>query len=135
MNPVPNGTNIRVADRCLLDSQMIIWAMKRPERLTPHHRQIIAQREMIVVSVAVIWEIEIKREIGKLDAPDDLLYQLSRANIEILPISADHAVAAARLPMHHRDPFDRMLIAQAQIEGFSVLTSDKHFKLYDVALA
>lgn len=123
-----------MAEAYLLDSQIIIWSMKDPHRIPPRYRDIIARSGNVWVSVASIWEIETKRAIGKLDAPDHLTYQLAVGGVGVLDIRAVHAVAAARLPFHHSDPFDRLLIAQAQVENLSILTSDRHFALYDVAL-
>jgi PIN domain nuclease of toxin-antitoxin system len=84
------------------------------------------------VSVASIWEIEIKRAIGRLEAPDDLVGALERSGFGILPIEADAAVAAAHLPPHHTDPFDRVLIAQCQLERLTLLTQDATLSSYDV---
>lgn len=108
--------------------------MKDPDRIPARYREIIAQQRKVWVSVASVWEIEIKRAIGKLNAPEDLVYQLAVGGISLLDINAMHAVAAAKLPLRHRDPFDRMLIAQARVENLSILTSDRHFALYDVTL-
>jgi len=79
-----------------------------------------------------VWEVAIKRRLGKLDAPDDLLRQLEAARVELLPISARHADRVGTLPMHHRDPFDRILIAQAELDGFGLVTSDGAMGEYDV---
>ena len=85
-----------------------------------------------VVSAATAWEIEIKRALGKLSAPDDLAEALAAGGYRPLPVSVDHAVTAGRLPPHHRDPFDRMLVAQAVAEGLTVVTGDQRFGRYDV---
>ena len=124
-----------MADAYLLDSQIIIWSLKDSDRVPARYREIIAQRRNLWASVASIWEVEIKRAIGKLDVPDDLTYQLAVGGVGVIDITALHAVTAARLPLHHNDPFDRLLIAQAQVEGLSILTSDRHFSLYDVMVA
>jgi len=84
------------------------------------------------VSVATVWEIEIKRRLGKLVAPDDLPEALSVGGYRPLAISLDHAVLAAGLPSHHRDPFDRMLVAQAMVEGLTIVTGDSRIARYDV---
>ncbi len=124
-----------MAEAYLLDSQIIVWSMKDPDRVSARYREIIAQRRNVWVSVASIWELEIKRAIGKLEIPGDLTYQLAVGGVEVIGISARHAVTAARLPLIHNDPFDRLLIAQAQIEGLTILTSDRHFALYEVSVA
>lgn len=86
----------------------------------------------LVVSAVTVWEVAIKRGLGKLDAPDDLLPQLERTHVELLPITARHADRVAVLPLHHRDPFDRLLIAQAIVEGFALVSSDKSLRRYDI---
>lgn len=80
------------------------------------------------------WEIEIKRASGKLEAPGDLPRQLERAGFVPLPITIAHGIAAGALPLHHRDPFDRMLVAQAQLEGLTIVTSDPRIAQYQVAI-
>ena len=86
----------------------------------------------IVISAVTIWEVAIKRRLGKLEAPADLLRQLERAGIELLPITARHADRVGTLPMHHRDPFDRLLIAQADVESFTLVTGDGGISDYDI---
>jgi PIN domain nuclease of toxin-antitoxin system len=86
----------------------------------------------VLVSVASLWEIAIKAALGKLEAPEDLPRRVEELGFEPLPIDVEHAWAVRRLPYHHRDPFDRLLIAQAQVEGLSVLTADPAFGAYDV---
>jgi PIN domain nuclease of toxin-antitoxin system len=93
---------------------------------------VLNRRNRVAVSAATIWEVEIKRALGKLVAPDDLTEQLATHSFTQLPIRWEHAVAAGRLPAHHRDPFDRMLIAQAMLEDLVVVTSDESFAAYDV---
>lgn len=80
----------------------------------------------------MVWEIAIKRRLGKLDAPTDLLEQLERAKVELLPITTRHADRVGTLPMHHRDPFDRLLVAQADTEGLVLITADEWIGGYDV---
>ncbi len=85
-----------------------------------------------VVSAATIWEIAIKRGLGKLVAPGDLLSQLERSGVELLPVSARHADVVATLPPHHRDPFDRLLVAQAMTEGLTLVSGDADIGRYGV---
>lgn len=88
----------------------------------------------IVVSAVVVWEVAIKRRLGKLDAPADLLEQLEKAGIDLLPVTARHGDRAGALPMHHRDPFDRLLIAQAAIDGLTLVSADSEMDKYEVDL-
>lgn len=86
----------------------------------------------IVISAVTVWEVAIKRRLGKLEAPADLLHQLEHARVELLPIGARHADRVGTLPMHHRDPFDRLLIAQAKAERLALVTADDWISDYDV---
>jgi PIN domain nuclease of toxin-antitoxin system len=85
-----------------------------------------------VVSAVTVWEAAIKRGLGKLEAPGDLLFQLERAGVELLPVSPRHADRVASLPLHHRDPFDRLLVAQATLEGLPLVSDDEQIRRYDV---
>jgi PIN domain nuclease of toxin-antitoxin system len=91
-----------------------------------------AEDSRIAVSAVVVWEVAIKRRLGKLEAPADLLEQLERASVDLLPITARHGDRAGTLPMHHRDPFDRLLVAQAEIEGFALVTADAELGDYGI---
>jgi PIN domain nuclease of toxin-antitoxin system len=88
----------------------------------------------VVVSAASAWEVSIKRAAGKLRAPDDLTRAIAGAHMSPLPITLEHAIRAGALPTHHSDPFDRMLIAQAMIEGLTIVTRDPRFEPYGVQL-
>jgi len=90
--------------------------------------------ETVLLSAASIWEIEIKRARGRLAAPPDLAERALAANFAPLPIGVEHALAAGRLPLHHRDPFDRMLLAQAQVEALTLATADQTLRAYGVPL-
>ena len=97
-------------------------------------REILRDPEQqVAVSAVSPWELEIKRATGRLKAPGDLLERLRDLGFVPLAITLEHGVAAGQLPLHHRDPFDRMLIAQAQLEGLTIVTSDPHFEPYAVA--
>jgi PIN domain nuclease of toxin-antitoxin system len=85
-----------------------------------------------VVSAVVIWEVAIKRSLGKLDVPANLLDRLNQANVDLLPINARHADRFGTLPMHHRDPFDRLLVVQAEIDGLTLVTADGKLQRYGV---
>jgi PIN domain nuclease of toxin-antitoxin system len=86
----------------------------------------------IVISAVVIWEVAIKRRLGKLEAPDDLLDRLEQAGVDLLPITARHADRVGTLPLHHRDPFDRLLVAQAGIDGLALVTADEELRRYGI---
>ena len=88
----------------------------------------------IYVSSATIWEIEVKRATGKLRAPEDPIALVDDAGFDRLPITFEHAVEAGRLPLHHRDPFDRMLVAQARLENLTLATSDESIARYGIPL-
>ena len=90
----------------------------------------ITSSPVVYVSAATAWEIEIKRALGKLKAPDNLEQELSANHFAPLPITIAHAIAAARLSRHHDDPFDRMLIAQANTESLILLTGDERLRAY-----
>jgi PIN domain nuclease of toxin-antitoxin system len=121
--------------KLLLDTHILLWWMADDRRLPSRAAAAIRDPDTeVVVSSASAWEISIKRAAGRLEAPDDLLDALAANDFGTLAISAPHAVAAGRLPPHHADPFDRMLIAQAQMDGFTLVTVDGRFSGYDVEL-
>jgi PIN domain nuclease of toxin-antitoxin system len=124
-----------IAGSFLADTQIILWSIKDDPRLSEEHRAVLASDATVFASAASVWEIAIKRSIGKLDVPDDLPALLPRMQFQPLTITFQHAHAVGRLPRHHGDPFDRLLIAQAQVENLTILTADKQFALYDVVLA
>jgi PIN domain nuclease of toxin-antitoxin system len=118
----------------LLDTHALLWWLA-DEELAPDVRDEIADpANSVAVSAASAWEISIKRALGKLAAPDDLREQIRASDFAPLPIEITHALAAGQLPKHHEDPFDRMLIAQAQIEKLTIVTRDRRFREYDVAV-
>ena len=123
--------------RILLDTHALLWWLFDDSRLSRRAREAIAAPEHdILVSAASAWEIATKHRIGKLpeagDVPVRLLDYLRKARFAVLPISAEHALAAGALPGPHRDPFDRMLMAQAQAEGLAVISADPVFAAYGV---
>jgi PIN domain nuclease of toxin-antitoxin system len=120
--------------RLLLDTHVLIW-WSVGESLAPAAAEAIRSPENEVrVSVASIWEAEIKAATGKLRLTADLEAEPAEHGFKSLEITARHAVAAARLPRHHNDPFDRMLVAQAQLEGLTLVTRDPVFDSYAVAV-
>ena len=120
--------------RLLLDTHAALWYMAGSDKLAEAAREQILIAERVYVSVASAWEIEIKRALGKLVVPADLAQALASMGFMPLDIDLDHAVAAARLPKYHQDPFDRMIIAQAQLEALTVVTADSIIPKYDVPL-
>jgi len=105
-----------------------------PARLEPHQQRALATPDnKVVVSSVTVWEIAIKRTAGRLTFPIDQLDDvMRRMGFDILPILPAHAILAGSLPLHHRDPFDRMLIAQAVVENLTLVTSDHAIASYDV---
>lgn len=124
-----------VSKRYLVDTNIVLWAWHEPHRLSREQSALLATEAEFSVSVATIWEISIKAAIGKLETVADVTAALRSTGYLILPVEAAHAEAVRRLPLHHHDPFDRMLIAQAQIERLTLVTADRHFSLYEVELA
>ena len=118
--------------RLLLDTNAALRYMAGSDKLADAARQGILAAEHVYVSVASAWEIEIKRALGKLTAPADLGKAFAMVGFEPLGIDLDHAVAAARLPKHHQDPFDRLIVAQAMLEALTVVTSDSIIPKYDI---
>jgi PIN domain nuclease of toxin-antitoxin system len=118
--------------RLLIDTNAALWYMAGSGKLAEAAREQILVAERVYISVASAWEIEIKRALGKLTAPADLGKAFAMVGFEPLDIDLDHAAAAARLPKHHQDPFDRLIVAQAMLESLTVVTSDSTIPKYDV---
>jgi PIN domain nuclease of toxin-antitoxin system len=108
-----------------LDTHVLLWSLSSPERLSKVARTAIENPGNIVfVSAAAAWEVEIKAALGKLRAPADLANQIAAANFQELPITIAHALALKQLPNLHRDPFDRIMLAQAKAAGLTFVTAD-----------
>ncbi|MEN8170727.1 MAG: type II toxin-antitoxin system VapC family toxin [Pseudomonadota bacterium] len=121
--------------RLLLDTHTLLWWLSDSPSLGVRSREAIADpRNEVFVSAASIWEISIKRAIGKLDAPDDMDSIVEDEGMLKLPITLFHGEQAGALPEMHKDPFDRLLIAQAQAEGLVVVTAGKVFQQYKIQL-
>ncbi len=119
----------------LIDTHILIWWLEGSDKLSSKARDIIKSgNNAIYFSSGAIWEMVIKQSLGRLDMPDNLDEVLRSDNIEVLPITAAHALAVGSLPHHHRDPFDRIQIAQAQHEGLVLISRDEEFQKYGVRL-
>ena len=124
--------------KAILDTHAFLWALAGDARMSRHARDVFAGPADLSLSMASIWEILIKVQSGKLNFPRPAvpyaLSKLAENRIECLPITIDHLLALERLPMHHRDPFDRMLIAQSIEEKLPVITADPLFSPYPVQI-
>jgi PIN domain nuclease of toxin-antitoxin system len=121
--------------RLLLDTHFLLWWLADDPALGDQGRELISTQEnLIFFSAASIWELRIKQGIGKLDLPADFAEALAGQVFEALPVTVGHAHAVRDLPAIHRDPFDRMLIAQARVERLTLLTRDAVIGQYDVSV-
>jgi PIN domain nuclease of toxin-antitoxin system len=122
--------------RVLLDTHVLVWYLEGNPSLSRSKRELIVKAETeVFVSIASLWEIAIKSSLGKLKLTrslTDVLQQLSAQSIELLHIAPGHVLQVASLPFHHRDPFDRMIIAQAKVEFLTVVAVDPQFNSYGV---
>jgi PIN domain nuclease of toxin-antitoxin system len=121
--------------KLLLDTHAALWFLGGDERLGENARRHLTDgSNLVLLSAAVVWEVAIKRSLGRLAVPEEYLSLLLGAGVQTLAISAQHAAAVEDLPPHHRDPFDRMLVAQAAIEGAALVSCDGALRPYGVAL-
>ena len=120
--------------RVLLDSHVALWWLDASASIGPECLDLIQQADEVFFSAVTPWELGIKRALGKLEMPDGIGKALESSGFRPLAISVEHAESAPALPAHHRDPFDRMLIAQAQIEMLTLVTDDSVFGVYEVDL-
>ncbi|MBB3210621.1 PIN domain nuclease of toxin-antitoxin system [Rhodopirellula rubra] len=121
--------------RLLLDTHVVLWWLDDPNLLSADARDAIAEpANQVFVSAVVAWEIAIKRSLGKLNAPADIASAIVDAGFDELPVTSDHAWAVESLPNHHRDPFDRMLIAQAIRENCTLVSRDAAIPAYSIPL-
>lgn len=119
----------------LLDTHSLLFWLSKPEALSQAaHEAIRNESNLIYVSAATVWEVAIKRSLGKLEAPENLEQILSDNEFLELPVTAAHALGVERLPPIHRDPFDRMLASQAIHEGLTLVTRDVELLQYPVPL-
>lgn len=120
--------------RLLLDTHVFLWWRGEPSRLKADARRAIAEARVVFVSVASAWEAAIKVSIGRLRLPDTIEAGVQDSGFEKLPITFSHTERYAGLPLHHRDPFDRMLVAQASAEDLAVVTHDRRLEPYGVEI-
>lgn len=121
--------------RLLVDTQAVIWAATASPRLSAAARDVLEDgANQAFCSVITLWEVAIKEAVGKLELDVDLRDWLAERDIVELSVHGDHARTFADLPLHHRDPFDRMLVAQARHEGLTLVTADRRLERYSVAV-
>ena len=122
----------------LIDTHILIWFLEGNKSLSKLSRQIISNsNNNVFVSIASLWEMAIKISVGKLTLAEplvDVIKQIAVENIEILPIAPEHTLQVSVLPFYHRDPFDRIIIAQAQFENLPIMTDDSEFSSYKIKI-
>lgn len=121
--------------KLLLDTNALIWSFSDPSRLSEQAADAIRdESNRVFVSVVSAWEIAVKHSKGKLRLPGDLGAMIVAKRFEPLPLTMPHALGVESLPPEHHDPFDRMLVAQAQIDGLTLVTSDRTMRRYPIAV-
>ncbi|MEX1142514.1 MAG: type II toxin-antitoxin system VapC family toxin [Thermoleophilaceae bacterium] len=118
--------------RLLLDTQVVLWELQGGRAVQARARRAIEEAKEIAFSVVSFAEIGVKVAIGKLVVPDDLRDHIVASGLTILGLAPEHGLGVSELPLHHRDPFDRLLISQAREEGLTVITADRRFADYDI---
>ncbi len=118
--------------RLLLDSHVVLWVAGHVSSLSGQAQEAIKSADEVSISSVTPWELGIKRAKGKIDYPDELVAVMVANGFAELPVTSAHAERATTLPQHHQDPFDRMLVAQAQIEALTLVTADLELSAYDV---
>lgn len=121
--------------RLLLDTHAVLWFVMLNLRLSERTRKQIRNPDNeVLLSSVVVWEVAVKRSLGKLKAPASLFDDLAGTSARPLPISLEHAGEVEHLPWHHRDPFDRLLVAQARVEGALLVTGDAALSAYGIPI-
>ncbi|MCX4692946.1 type II toxin-antitoxin system VapC family toxin [Streptomyces sp. NBC_01408] len=118
--------------KLLADTHVVVWWLTDSPQLSDGVKDLLDTERLAYVSAVTPWELAVKQALGKLEGPEDLPERARDCQLRPLPVTALHGIRAGQLPLHHRDPFDRMLIAQAQSEGLTLVTRDKFIPLYDV---
>ena len=119
--------------RLLLDTHIVLWQLEGSRTVGPRTAEVIERADELMFSVVSFAEIGIKAAVGKLTVPRDLREYIVASGLGILGLASNHGLGVADLPVHHRDPFDRLLISQARAEGLTVVTADRRFAQYEVA--
>jgi PIN domain nuclease of toxin-antitoxin system len=121
--------------RLLLDTHVLLWWLDDHPTLSKKARGAIADgRNLVFISAVVVWEIKIKQALGKLEIPQNFREVLDAQPFIALDITVEHAHSVGELPAHHRDPFDRMLVAQTKVERLTLMTRDIHLRKYKIPL-
>jgi PIN domain nuclease of toxin-antitoxin system len=123
--------------RALLDTHTLLWAVLEPRSLSPRVRALVEDRaNEFVLSAVTVWEVAVKASMGKLAVPGPVpeFFAEARRELGLLPLTVTdvHCLRVGELPWHHRDPFDRLLIAQSLVEGVPILTHDRRIRTYDL---
>jgi len=121
--------------RLLLDTHAALWFLSDDERLSESAKKHLADdTNRVMLSAAVVWEVAIKSSLGKLSVPEEYVSLLLTGGAQALPVNIEHAAAVEHLPWHHRDPFDRVLVAQAAVERAALVSNDEALRPYGVEL-
>jgi PIN domain nuclease of toxin-antitoxin system len=118
----------------LLDTHVVLWWLLDDSTLSDDFKARLDEDPDVWVSSVVVWEVAIKSAVGKLEGPPNLAHEIAQIGFRSLPVTFDHAIVAGRLPLLHRDPFDRMLVAQARAEDLTLVTRDPRIHRYEVDL-
>ena len=119
----------------LLDTHSLLWTIFEPEKLSAEAQEIILDRDNIIfISLISLWEISIKQNIGRLDIPEEFFEVVTKGGFEILSLNMLQIEQYRMLPLYHRDPFDRMLVIQAQLQKLILITRDSEISQYDVEI-
>ena len=118
--------------RILLDTHVVLWQLSGERALGPRAHAAIGSAKELLLSVVSFAEIGVKAAVGKLSVPPDFAERVTDSGVRLLGLSAEHGLAVADLPLHHRDPFDRLLVAQARIDELVLMTSDARIGAYGV---
>lgn len=116
----------------LVDTHVFIWALQNNPKLSSAHRKVIESEQNVYVSIAILWELKIKQSLNKIKLPASIFTHFEKLGYSLLEIKIEHLIALGSLKNFHRDPFDRILIAQAKYENIALLTSDKILKKYQI---